>query len=747
MKKISCINTPLFKKSRLQQALIVALCGLVLPSQVLAEQGKKESTDGIQVLATTKVQAEDLKDGGSEDGYISAGNTNIGVWQGRTLQETPYSISIFSEDLLANIQATSTDQVFKLNPLVQMNSSQAQQDQPYIIARGFRVTRSSRNGIARDIYNHGISMEDVAKVEVLTGLSGFLYGVGNVGGLVNYVSKRPTEQRLNSVTVGNTSGSNAYIHGDFGGRVGDEGDFGYRINLVAQDGETATEHQDLEKTLMSIALDWQVTDNFLVQLDGSKRDYRLTGLQPYWYLGDDDTRENGKVKRPDATDLDSDKLWSQKWTFQETETERLGVNFYWDISDSLSIRAGYLDEEISRFASSSRNYINSNGTYTQESWGHKNAPHLIGGQSAFVFLDKSFTTGSIDHKLNLGLRISDNTQARFRDGWSQFFKDITEVSLSKPSYADEPVWDEHGVKGRFTQDKWGSESISIGDDITFNEQWSALVGINRSRIYSKEFDSEKEGDPIIIIDEYSYDESEITPSLSLIYKPADHITTYASYMEALEQGGQADDEDDVVNRNQMMKPLVSTQIELGAKVDISGMLLTAALFEIDKSLEYHDEYGDNQRIFVQDGRQIHRGLEFTLTGQLTNNLTLVGGFTLLDAETKELKLNAKLEGKTPSNVAEQVFKLYGEYSFETVPSLVLTSSFTYTGDYYGDKYNEDKIDGYALFDMGARYQLDIADKALTFRLNLSNLTDERYWVNGSFLGDGRRIALSANINF
>jgi hypothetical protein len=35
----------------------------------------------------------------------------------------------------------------------------------------------------------------------------------------------------------------------------------------------------------------------------------------------------------------------------------------------------------------------------------------------------------------------------------------------------------------------------------FNEQWSALVRISRSRIYSKDFDSEKEGDSIVIIND------------------------------------------------------------------------------------------------------------------------------------------------------------------------------------------------------------------------------------------------------
>ena len=72
----------------------------------------------IATLATAVVQADDLKDGSSDDGYISDGNTNIGIWQNRTLQDTPYAISVVSSSLIQNIQATSPDQIFKMNPVI-----------------------------------------------------------------------------------------------------------------------------------------------------------------------------------------------------------------------------------------------------------------------------------------------------------------------------------------------------------------------------------------------------------------------------------------------------------------------------------------------------------------------------------------------------------------------------------------------------------------------------------------------------
>jgi len=693
----------------------------------------------IATLATAVVSSESLKNGTGEDGYFSDGNTNIGVWQGRSLQETPYSINVVTEDFIQNIQATSSDQLFKMNPVTQFSWPQAQNDAPYIYTRGFQTGTSSRNGVTRDGYDHGVSMADVARVEVLTGMSGFLYGAGNIGGMVNYVSKRPTDERYNSVTLGNTSGSNVYAHGDFGGRIGNDGDFGYRVNLLAQDGETTVKDQDAERNFASLALDWQATDNLLIQVDGSYRDYHLKGRQAYWSLGKDESQSSGKALRTDADDIDSDLLWGQTWAYQNTETERLGANLSWDITDKIGLRAGYLNEEVTRDSTLSFNTINADNTYNQSTHTNRKAPHVIDSVGGFVLLDMAFNTASIEHTLITAYRYSDNKQARFRDGRSNKLKQEN-LSFAAPTNVAEPVWEEYGVEGSYVRAKWGSENISLGDDIRFNEQWSTLVGLSYATVYAKGFSKTLEPT-------YSYDESALTPSVSVIYQPQANITTYISYMEGLEEGGIASDDEDVINAGEVMKPLISSQYELGAKLDIDGMLLTAAIFEIDKGLEYYKEVADDKRKLVQDGRQVHRGLEFTATGKLTENLTLVGGFTLLDAESNNQKIDTDIEGKTPKGVAETMAKLYGEYTIAAVPGLVINGGFNYTGDFYGDAANTDDLDGYTLVDIGARYTLDIAQQDLTFRLNVNNLTDHRYWANDRFLGDGRRVTLSANIEF
>jgi len=700
----------------------------------------KKTKSKVATLATAVVQADTMSDGSAQDGYISDGNTSVGVWQNRTLQETPYSINVVSNDLIKNLQATSTDQIFKMNPVVQFNRPQSQNDGPDVYMRGFDGGTSSRNGLTRDGYDHGVSMADVERIEILTGMSGFLYGGGNIGGMVNYVTKRPTEERYNSVIIGNTSGSNLYAHGDFGGRIDKKGDFGYRVNVLAQAGDTAVEHQDAERKFVSVALDWHATDSLLIQVDASTRDYHLKGRQAYWNLGG--------VKRPSAETLDSDKLWGQKWSYQNTQTDRLGVNIHWDISERFTFRAAYLDEKVVRHSALSFNTLESENTYKQSTKSNEKAPHTMNTESMFAFLDVDFDTGSINHKVTTGFRYSDNTQERFKDGRSQALK-VDNIPLNEQRYLPEPEWDEYGTTPYFLW-SWGVENYTLGDDITFNEQWSALIGVTHGKVYDK---THLAG---VYQPDDTYKDDATTPSLSIVYKPHDSVSTYITYMEGMENGSTVWDDEvilqdgltrSVMNFEAKLGLLISEQIELGAKADLGGMLLTAALFEIDKPLEYYQILNDEQAKFVQDGRQVHRGLEFTATGSLTDNFTIVGGFTLLDAQVKKQEQNPELEGNTPREVAERMVKLYGEYNVSAMPGLTINGGFSYTGDFYSNLDNKEKLTGYTLVDIGARYEFDLANNPLALRLNINNLTDKSYWANTQAVGEGRRVVLSANITF
>jgi iron complex outermembrane receptor protein len=196
-----------------------------------------------------------------------------------------------------------------------------------------------------------------------------------------------------------------------------------------------------------------------------------------------------------------------------------------------------------------------------------------------------------------------------------------------------------------------------------------------------------------------------------------------------------------------MPPLTSKQIEVGAKATVGGVLLTAALFQIDKALQYYDLSNLDAVRFVQDGRQVHRGIEFTAFGKLTDNLTLTGGITLLDAKVKEQKQTPAIEGNQPQGVAEKMAKMRAEYRLPFHPALSLTGSVSYVSHQFVDAPNTDRLPGFTLYDIGARYQLDVGEHPLTLRLDINNVTGKAYWSQEGSLGDPRTVLFSISTQF
>lgn len=691
-------------------------------------------------LPDVTVTSQVVNEGSVASGYRSDTAQNVGALGGMRLQDAPYSVSVVSKELLQNIQATSSDDVFKLSPATQFTSPVSAGYASAVSMRGF--SGSGNLSIANDglrfsnSYDGGNFIEEMERLEILTGLSGFLYGPASPGGLVNYVLKRPTYERYYSVTLGNAGGENYYLHGDFGGPIDDAGVFAYRVNMLTQDGETALDLQKRRREMISVALDWNVSDDLQIQFDASHKKTETRGLSSYWYFGD-------QSLRPDAKDLDNDKLYSQKWAFSDSEHERVGSRFNWHLDDVFTLRGALSYSEYTEEYTYTGPTVYSAGNYTQPLYAF--APVENEETSGYLLLDAAFATGAIEHKTTLGYQ---GNVARVRNYEDHIpypgpqYNDVvgTPTPFNQTPQVDKPGYSIGNGDQRLSS-RTQSDNFLIGDVITLNEQWSSILGLTHTTIktYSNDFIwAEAFGYGETTSD---YKESETSPNVSLIYKPVPWLTTYASYIEGLQAGGIAPST--ALNAGQAMAPLVSEQYEVGVKATVGETLLTLALFNIDKPNTYTNGAG----VFVQDGRQENNGLEFGITGKVLPELTLVGGVTLLDPQVKDSGAAAS-EGQKPTDVASQLAKLYAEYDINAVPGLALTGGTYYTGKQYSDEANQHSLPSFTTFDAGARYRAQLSsDNTLTLRTNISNLANKEYWLSSHYLGAPRTLTFSAQLEF
>jgi iron complex outermembrane receptor protein len=686
------------------------------------------TTEMPEVLVTDKKEAKPKpREGSAESGY-RATSTTLGPLGKTKLLDTPFSISVTSTEFIENIQAANTTDALKYNPTLnpEMGSNRTAD---YLAIRGFI---NSSNQAVDGLRSNGMILEDKESIEVLSGASSFLYGIASPAGMVNYVLKRPVPVPMLGITLGDYGGEQAYAHIDAGGPMDREGKFGYRINLLGVgNGDTGIEHETHERYLLSGAFDWHITPDTLWSIDISRFHRELEHMQAFFLTG-------AVTEVPHAPDASIN--YAAPYNGSEDTYTTYGMKINSDINRIFSIRSSfrYSSSESNGFSSMRNKWIDNSGNYTQQMMYYKGQTETETIQGN-IFLDASFNTGFIGHKVTLGNVTDYIENASTSPGTSTYvFPATTIFSLSNPGYSPDPhVPISHNPPYHTTQETI-RQSTLLADQLTLGTNWSLLAGVSCVNIDDKQYS----GTTGALTSHY--DKTEFTPSVALMFKPVPQVTTYVSYIQAVEQGPVAPST--AANVGEILKPFVSDQVEMGVKALIGGMSLNAAVYRIEKVNVYTDP-GTN--IVSEDGREVHIGGELSFSGKVTDNFTLLGGFSILKA-TIEKTSNPALQDKSPQAVPETLARLYGEYALPAVPGLTVTAGISYTGEEWVNDANTLSIPYMLTGDMGLRYQMKVMGKDTTLRLNVNNITDENYWTSKGggmlYLGSPRTIAMSATVN-
>ncbi|WP_026803652.1 TonB-dependent siderophore receptor [Aliarcobacter lanthieri] len=685
--------------------------------------------NGTYILDEVSVSGNSFKSGSAEAGYLTDNITGVGLWGKRSLQDTPYSMSVIPQELIENVQAKDMNQIFKMNPTTQETgqSLTGLGDAQWVTIRGFEVNNPIINGISYATKWASVPMmQDIERVEIINGATGFLYGGGRVGGAVNYITKKPTTEDLRNITIGSYGNESYYTHLDLGGQFDENNTFGYRVNALYQNGKLPSK-TDTEQKAISLVFDWKPTDNFYTDIKYSYKNSLEKGGNFYFR------------SVSDRKAIDKNKSFSPDWIQDELKLNKVENNTKWNINDTFTLRTNLMYEKTkSRGSDINASIVDKTVISSLSSWDTyiwKGAWQETENYGGNIYLDSNFDTLNINHNLTLGYSMNTRKHLK-REDEGFFYRFDGNISLNNMKNLSEPDWSTFGTIGTKSlkpSTKSEYKNILIGDDITFNEQWSALVGGNYATVISKTYSNNKK-----------YDESKLTPTLSLIYKPFENLTTYATYIESLEEGTIVGSY--YKNEGEILNPYKSKQYEIGAKYKLNeNILLNGSIFRIERANEYEKDTTPKLTL-TQDGEEIHQGIELGVTGKITNDLTIIAGGTLMDLSLEKVD-DKSLEGKKPINSASKMAKLYAEYNISQIKGLSISAGAYYTGKSYGDRTNIDVIPSYTLYDAGFRYKTKLDKYPTTFNLNVQNLTDKVYWTRNNMIGDPRAVAFSMKMEF
>ncbi|MYM66516.1 TonB-dependent siderophore receptor [Pseudoduganella sp. FT55W] len=706
------MSTPNFAVS----AIALAVLQMTSAAARAEEAAAPEQTMQEVVVTATKNRATSAS---------VAGFTNA------PLLETPASVSVLTSQQMLDLQIRSTTDAAKFDASLSDAYNAVGYAEQFSI-RGFKLDNASsyrKDGmaIAGDTQ---IPLENKERLEVLKGLSGLQAGVSAPGGIVNYVTKRPTDTPLRSVVLETRERGTLYGAVDMGGRFEDTR-FGYRINAAAERLRSYIKGADGNRKFVSAAFDWQISPQALLQIDGDyQRKSQITA--PGYQLLNGTT-----LPVVDADVLLNDQPWSRP---VETTSSNVGVRFAYTFSPEWSATISANQHNFKRDDYTAFPYGCSaqelypgycgNGDYDVYNYiskGEKKSP-----LTAQALLQGRFATGSIKHDLTVGASFFKNSEK-----WGDYLYDWSGVSNIYHPVVVAPAPGDSGPVSERRRDN--ERALFAQDIVSLNEQLKLHAGARYVKVKRDE-----------LTDGGDFAHTDIgfwLPNVALVYSVRPNVSMYASYSQGLEHGGVAPM--GTKNEHRALEPGKSKQVEVGVKADIrQDLSASVALFQIRKGLEYTDA----SNYFVRNGEAQNRGLEVALNGRASRDLTLGISATGLNTQQNDTG-SAELDGKRVTDVAAFKSSVYADYAVPQVDGLKVGANWQFSGKKAFDAANSVFVPSYHVVNLSASYATRIGNVGTTLRAGIDNAFDKFYWRDvtpdlGGYLmpGASRTFRISAQFD-
>ncbi len=646
-----------------------------------------------------------------------------GALGARSQLETPFSTAVVTQEDLAQRQVSKLGDVFALDAAVTDNSGAYSSWASYITVRGLELDWQNSYRIdGQPFLSYAITLpyEHFEQIELLKGASGFMYGFGSPGGLINYVTKKPTDESL--VSIAGSYQSNSVWSGavDLGGRFGSAKTFGYRLTAVHEDGRTFNDGE-IDRKSVSLALDARLSEDLTWDFQSLHQTRRSEGQTPSI-----STALLGGGRLPSTVAGDDQQLVSDG-QFLDTDFEfyssglkyRLSPNWVASTSYSRSTSRRSRNESILYLQNVAGDY-NENRSDTRESHRFEHWQAMLQGR---------LMTGGIEHQLILGTSWQEQLNNYSANGVWTFLGTGNLFARNGNAYFSQGGLDLYRA-GDITQ-----SAVFASDTIEFSERWSVLAGVRRTRYMQNDYspDGTKWND---------YADRVTTPTVAVMFKADPGTMAYASYMESLEPGKTVGST--YANANRLLDPLVSKQYEIGIKAAHERWSGTAALFHIERP----SEFATADNVLVQDGRSTYQGLELGVSAHVGSQWLLGGNLMYLDSAYDKGNDNI---GNRVAGAPRWMATTHVAYRVAQIAGLKLTADAKYTGDVMLNAANTVKVDEHLVLNVGASYDLSLGGHAVTVRAAVNNVTDERYWeyqyANWVKPADPRTFSISARLDF
>lgn len=615
------------------------------------------------------------------------------------------------------------------------------------------------------------------QVEITKGPSATFAGRGSSGGAVNSITKQANNDKNFSI-LKNQLGSDDHhrITLDTNTVINDR--VALRANILHAQ-EQVPDRKNIENERIGALLSASVVASDKISLT----------LDYYNLQAKDDADLGSYFDQGTRSPVSNIPVYAQKDDFLDTDVESLTFKFDYTLSDSL------------RFQNSARIGKTDNGYITTGIRGTNRAttdPQAPGAATAVLsthqgwqeveyavnqsnlFLDLNL--GDIEHKFVFGVEYSDETVVNGvfniqnnadsnclvlgRRGVSNGYCAI-DASGNYDNNINTLLSRSFERGNQDADQTVTTVSAYVMDSVTLSENWSGFLGVRLDSFDYENTVMTRSGDEL----NYNYSDSLWNGHVGIVRNIKENGNIYATYSTATNiNGGESDVGSSCgygglcgsSEQVSLSDPERVRNIELGTKWQLfdQRLLATAALFSITKD-DVMESVGDDYSTLgtLNTGKNRVEGIEFSLTGAITNKLSAQFNATFMDSEILDA-YNPEQISLALSNFADN--QAYLQLRYDASGTFSFGGSVTHKSKMFGGQPDSAAglnsatgeyfvvVPSYNVLDLFINYY---PSDTLNFKLNIGNVTDEEYFTaayrSGSFmyLGNAQNIRASMTYNF
>lgn len=581
----------------MKKILLVSVAMVCTPGIALAADAAGD--DAQTIIVTGKA------DGYKADNSITATKTDT------PLLDVPQTIAVITRERLDDQALRSMGDVLRYIPGTTVGQGEGNRDQ--ITLRGQNTTADFFLDGVRDDVQYYRSLYNIERVEVLKGPFALIFGRGGSGGIVNRVQKTPSADTLGGAVTASANTFGAWdIAADINAPI--SGNAAFRINANYENLDNFRDYSGGER--------YAVNPYLAIDLGRWK-----LGLS-YEYVNDDRVPDRGVPSIATGAGQPNRPITGYRDTF-------FGVPGINRTGFEAHIVKARLDGELTENLNWSTTVLY--GDYDKY-YTNVYADGAASGQTGTVLLANytdptkrqnfiaqtnlvwDVSVGPVGNKILVGLEYGDQDSANQRTIGTQSASTVNLANIVYPTVTFDRLT-------RNTVSHVQFVSAYAQDQLSFGDHVDLVVGVRYDRFEIKGTDLI--GTPRA----FARTDEKVSPRVGLIIKPRESISIYGSYSQSfLPRSG--DQFLTMTTTQQNLAPEKFTNYEVGAKWDIRPDLnLTLALFQLDRTNATTPDPA-NVITTINIGETRTRGIELALTGRITPQWQISGGYTHQDAKLR-----------------------------------------------------------------------------------------------------------------